>query len=67
MPRRNQYRVVFSNCQSLNEEVQMKFSGLGVKVLKEIHSASDFNLLVTDELKRRVKTLVALNKGYPII
>lgn len=67
MPRRNQFRIVFSNCPNLNEKKQDVFSGLGAKVIKEVNKYNDFNVLVTDEFKRRVKTLVALNQGYHII
>ena len=39
----------------------------GAKIVKEIVSPNDFNILVTDEFKRRLKTLIALNRGYPIV
>lgn len=42
-------------------------ASLGSRIVKDIVSVNDFNILVTDELKRRLKTLVALNRGYPIV
>ncbi|KAL4511598.1 hypothetical protein ABPG72_012443 [Tetrahymena utriculariae] len=66
IPRRNKFRIIFSN-SSITDEEKKQMSTYGVKILNEFHSANDFNILVTDEFKRRLKTLVALNKGYPII
>lgn len=42
-------------------------TSLGIKILNKFSSCNDFNILVTDELKRRFKTLIALNKKYPIV
>ncbi|EAR94696.2 BRCA1 carboxy-terminus (BRCT) domain protein (macronuclear) [Tetrahymena thermophila SB210] len=66
IPRRNKFRIIFSN-SSITDEEKKEMSTYGVKILNDFHSANDFNILVTDEFKRRLKTLVALNKGYPII
>lgn len=66
MPRRNQYRVLLSNCNSTDEELT-RIASMGARVVQDIANANDFNILVTDELKRRLKTLVALNRGYPIV
>ncbi|KAL4471372.1 hypothetical protein ABPG74_008265 [Tetrahymena malaccensis] len=66
IPRRNKFRIIFSN-SSITDEEKKEMSTYGVKILNDFHNANDFNILVTDEFKRRLKTLVALNKGYPII
>lgn len=42
-------------------------TSLGARIVKDVVNQNDFNLLVTDEFKRRLKTLVALNLGYPIV
>jgi len=40
---------------------------LGVKVVEDFESTSEFDLLVTDEIVRRLKILVAINKAIPIV
>lgn len=57
---------MFSNSSATDEEKKQMIR-LGVKIVNEFSNVNDFNILITDEMKRRLKTLVALNKGYPII
>lgn len=66
MPRRNQFRVLFSN-SAVDDDEKAQMTSLGARIVKDISNVNDFNILVTDEFKRRLKTLVALNCGYPIV
>jgi len=40
---------------------------LGVQIVNDLRSVSDFDILVTDQISRRIKILVAINKGIPIV
>lgn len=59
LPKRNAFKVMFSNCAKA-EEYTKQLGRLGARVVEDIFQS--FNVLVMDSFKRRIKVLVALNK-----
>lgn len=56
---------MFSNCELEGTEIVKKLENIGGRV---VWSAEiKFDVLVMDDLTRRAKTLVAINRGVPIV
>ena len=62
--KRAQFKVLFSNCQ-VPEADKEAIKKMGARLVENV--TDDFNVLVMDSFKRRIKLLAALNKRAAIV
>lgn len=62
---RKKVNIMFSNCDLEGTEIIGKLESLGGRIVWQ--AETKFDVLVMDEFTKRAKTLVAINRGVPIV